>query len=253
MIRRHSPSAIFMHWFNAVCWFFLLGSGLALLRNPAMQPVGQWWVHLWAGSFGEETLLFLHLATGCVWLAVYTLYVLLRARADVLPFLREIIRISPVADAVWCVRKGCCLVLGPAVMKKLGLNPDLPPQGFYNAGQKLVAVVAVLGSLGLAVTGLWLTALVLRLMPDPATVTVYTQWVMAGHFACAAVVAVFLPVHIYMAAFAPGEGPALRSMLSGMISVNFVYHHNPLWYKELVKSGKIPNASRSTPYSNTSH
>lgn len=28
--------------------------------------------------------------------------------------------------------------------------------------------------------------------------------------------AVVLPIHIYMAAFAPGEGPALRSMFSGI-------------------------------------
>lgn len=39
-------------------------------------------------------------------------------------------------------------------MRRLGLDPELPPQGFYNAGQKLVAVIAVLCSLGLALTGL---------------------------------------------------------------------------------------------------
>ena len=33
-------------------------------------------------------------------------------------------------------------------------QPELPPQGFYNAGQKLVAIIAVLCSLGLALTGL---------------------------------------------------------------------------------------------------
>ena len=32
MIRRHSRSAIFMHWFNAICWIFLLFSGFALLQ-----------------------------------------------------------------------------------------------------------------------------------------------------------------------------------------------------------------------------
>ena len=42
MIRRHSRSAIFMHWFNAVCWIFLLFSGFALLAGD-MQPVGRWW------------------------------------------------------------------------------------------------------------------------------------------------------------------------------------------------------------------
>ncbi len=33
MIRRHTRTAMFMHWFNAVCWLFLLLSGFALLAN----------------------------------------------------------------------------------------------------------------------------------------------------------------------------------------------------------------------------
>lgn len=38
MIRRHSLSAVCMHWFNAFCWIALLFTGFALLSNPAMQP-----------------------------------------------------------------------------------------------------------------------------------------------------------------------------------------------------------------------
>ena len=43
MIRRHSATAIFMHWYNAACWLLLLFTGFALLANPLMQPVGDWW------------------------------------------------------------------------------------------------------------------------------------------------------------------------------------------------------------------
>ena len=52
MIRRHSLSAVCMHWFNAFCWIALLFTGFALLSNPAMQPVGMWWADLWTGVFG---------------------------------------------------------------------------------------------------------------------------------------------------------------------------------------------------------
>ena len=38
MIRRHSATAIFMHWYNAACWLLLLFTGFALLANPLMQP-----------------------------------------------------------------------------------------------------------------------------------------------------------------------------------------------------------------------
>ena len=47
MIRRHSATAIFMHWYNAACWLLLLFTGFALLANPLMQPVGDWWSSLW--------------------------------------------------------------------------------------------------------------------------------------------------------------------------------------------------------------
>ena len=90
MIRRHSRSAIFMHWFNAICWIFLLFSGFALLTGD-MQPIGRWWSSLWDGFFGgSRGLLLAHLAVGSVWVAVYAVYILLRCRGEVLPFLREV-------------------------------------------------------------------------------------------------------------------------------------------------------------------
>ena len=63
---------------------------------------------------------------------------------------------------------------------------------------------------------------------------------------CAGVMAVVLPIHIYMAAFAPGEGPALRSMFSGFIPVTFIRHHNPLWYEQLVRKGVIRPETTNT-------
>ena len=69
MIRRHSLSAVCMHWFNAFCWIALLFTGFALLSNPAMQPVGMWWADLWTGVFGAYGLLVFHLLIGSAWLA----------------------------------------------------------------------------------------------------------------------------------------------------------------------------------------
>ena len=152
MIRRHSRSAIFMHWFNAICWIFLLFSGFALLVGE-MQPIGQWWIDLWHGAFGGRGLLVAHLVVGSVWVIVYALYVLLFSRREVIPFLREVTTFYIKSDLVWCMKKGMWLVLGPKMTRKLGVDPTLPPQGFYNAGQRMVAVVAVIASIGLAVTG----------------------------------------------------------------------------------------------------
>jgi len=159
MIRRHSLSAVCMHWFNAFCWIALLFTGFALLSNPAMQPVGMWWADLWTGVFGAYGLLVFHLLIGSAWLAVYFLYIIFGLRHDVVPFLKEVFSLSPASDMIWCVRKGMRLVLGEKAMRSMGLDPTLPPQGFYNAGQKLAAVAAVLCSVGLALSGLFLAAL----------------------------------------------------------------------------------------------
>ena len=222
MIRRHSRSAIFMHWFNAVCWLFLLFSGFALLVGE-MQPVGQWWINLWQGLFGDRGLLVAHLVVGSVWVVVYALYVLIFCRKEVIPFLREVTAFHVKSDIEWCMKKGLWLVLGPKRTMKLGIDPALPPQGFYNAGQRMVAVMAVLASLGLAVTG----------------IVMVLQWCIFLHFCCAGIMAILLPVHIYMAALAPGEGPALRSMFTGFVPEHHIEHHNPLWYEELKKEGKL--------------
>ena len=228
MIRRHTPSAIFMHWFNALCWLLLLASGLALLANPDMQPVGAWWPRLWNGALGAGGLLDLHVTLGAAWLAVYVVYCLLNLRREVLPFLREIFRLTPGQDLAWCLRKGLVLTLGEPAMRRLGLNPELPPQGFYNAGQKLFAIAAVTGSLGLVLSGVLLA--LSRGLTDAENLV---QWALFVHLACAGIVAVGLPVHIYMAALAPGEGPALRSMFTGTVPEAFARHHNPLWHGRL--------------------
>ena len=154
MIHRHNKSAIFMHWFNALCWIPLLATGFAILSNPQMQPAGSWWTDVCISVLGEKGLLAFHLGLGLLWVTVYAVCILLNARSDVIPFLREILQVRPVSDAVWCIRKGYWLILGEKGMKRFGLSSELPPQGFYNAGQKWVAIAAVLFSVGLAVTGI---------------------------------------------------------------------------------------------------
>jgi len=234
MIRRHSTSAIFMHWFNAVCWIFLLFSGFALLAGE-MQPIGEWWIRFWQNMFGERGLLLTHVVVGTVWMTVYGGYLLFFGRREALLFLREITRFNLRSDLEWCIKKGLWLVLGPRKTMKLGIDPVLPPQGFYNAGQRMVAVLAVIASLGLAVTGIlmaFFSGNVEYAAPEPLL-----QWSIFLHFCCAGGMAIFLPIHIYMAALAPGEGPALRSMLTGFVPEEHAEHHNLLWYNSLKKKG----------------
>lgn len=237
MIRRHSLSAVCMHWFNAFCWIALLFTGFALLSNPAMQPVGMWWADLWTGVFGAYGLLVFHLLIGSAWLAVYFLYIIFGLRHDVVPFLKEVFNLSPASDMTWCVRKGMRLVLGEKAMRSMGLEPR-------PAAARLLQRRAEARRRGRR--AVQRGACALRAVPRRAGAPSRragsedaAQWALFIHLLCAGVMAVVLPIHIYMAAFAPGEGPALRSMFSGFIPVTFIRHHNPLWYEQLVRKGVI--------------
>ena len=231
-ISRHNRSAICMHWFNALCWFFLLGSGFALLAGEESQPIGVWWSALWSGVFGPAGLLIANIAVGAIWAGIYAIYSLAFLRRDVWPFLREIFALSPRADLLWCLRKALWLILGPAGMRKIGMEPGLPPQGFYNAGQKLVAIAAVICGAGLVPTGILLAVSVHTTGLEQAV-----QWALLAHLCCAGLMVILLPVHIYMAAFAPGERPALLSMFTGFVPAEFARHHNPLWYASCAEEG----------------
>ena len=234
MIHRHNKSAIFMHWFNALCWIPLLATGFAILSNPGMHPAGSWWSDFCISLFGENGLLAFHLGLGLLWVTVYAVCIVLNGRSDVIPFLREILQVHPVSDIVWCMRKGFWLVLGEKGMKRFGLNSELPPQGFYNAGQKWVAIAAVLFSVGLVTTGVALGLGLVGWFPNLGSWTApVLQIALLFHLVCAGVMSILLAVHIYMAALAPGEGPALRSMFTGYVPEEFVKHHNPLWHEEL--------------------
>lgn len=248
MIRRHSRSAMAMHWFNAVCWFTLTFTGFALLANPAMQPIGQWWVNMWTGLFGAQGLLLFHVGVGLMWLAVYIAYIAVALRREVWPFLAEVFYIRPVADTIWCVKKGLWLTVGPKKMRAMGLDPELSPQGFYNAGQKIAAVVAVFTGAGLAVSGIVLALLALQGVAS-ASVREFAQAALLLHFVCAGLMAVVLPVHIYMAALAPGEGPAFRSMFTGYVPEKHAREHNPLWHATLAAAAPTdPNNGLSNSH-----
>ena len=239
MIKRHTKGALRMHWFNAACWFTLVLTGLGLLDNEFLQPVGMWFVNFWRaiGLQGSD-LLVIHATTGAIWITVYTLYVFIRFRSEALFFLGQVTRFNPKDDIVWIIRKSLTLVLGPGLMRKLGLDPTLPPQGFYNAGQKMFAVPAVLGSLGLMATGI-----ILLLSRSWTGDIAIVQWAIAIHYLCFMLVILGLPVHIYMATIAPGEGPAFRSMITGSAPEDFVKHHNPLWYEQLQAKEKGAQAN----------
>lgn len=230
MIRRHSAKAIFLHWFNTVCWFFLLGTGVGLIDNPSLQPLGMWWPRLMHTVFGSpEMLLSVHEVCGFLWAGVIVVYGLVFLRTETLPFLREVFSFSVRDDMRWLLNKSLVMTLPTRFLEKMGVDPTLPDQHFYNVGQKLFAIPAVVGGALIAASGFIMAFS--RAMNDPGL----TQWSILIHFATVGFVTAGLLVHVFMAAIATGEGPALRSMFTGFVPEEFARHHNRGWYDALIR------------------
>jgi formate dehydrogenase subunit gamma len=229
VIKRHTKISIFIHWFNAVCWFFLLATGLGLIKNEKLDPIGGWWPDLMRGLFGNgETLLLAHVICGLIWVVVFLVYGILRAKKDVIPFMREIFSYSPSNDLLWLIKKPIQMTMGYKMLEKLGFEPRIPDQGFYNVGQKLLAIPTVFGGVVIAATGIIMYASKFFIIDK-----MVVQWSILIHFVAVGAVFAGLLIHIFMGSIASGELPALISMFTGTVPEDYAKHHHKLWYDQV--------------------
>lgn len=235
LIPRHTRWGIFIHWFNAACWIFLLATGLALISNQGLNPLGAWYPAALRSVFGGgANLLSAHWGLALIWLAVWLVFIVMHMARFVAPFIKEIFTMDPNRDLEWMLKKNMQMTLGYKMMgrlvKPLGWDGRMPPQGYYNAGQKLAAQVLVLGGLVLVASGLMLVASKYFLA---ASDTWLVQWSITIHFIAAGVTTALLILHIYMAAISSDERPAFISMFTGTVPADYAHHHHQLWFEEL--------------------
>ena len=228
-IKRHDKINIFMHWFNAVCWIFLLLTGLGLIKNPDLQILGGGWANMMHNVFGSgEALLAVHIAAGFIWSGGFILYSIIFCKKHVIPFVKEVLTVSPYQDTMWLIKKGIYMTLGNKMLKRLGLDPHLPDQGFYNVGQKIFAIPSLFGGIIIAVTGF-----IMVVSDKWITDTGIVQWAILIHFVTVMLVFAGLFIHVYMAGIAAGEKPAFISMFTGTVPEDYAEHHHKLWYDKL--------------------
>ncbi|MFV0423574.1 formate dehydrogenase subunit gamma [Oleidesulfovibrio sp.] len=225
--KRHDRSDIAIHWINAACWLLLLISGLGLIQNHALNPLGESFPEvLRAMAGGAGNLLIFHEAVGIGWLTAFILYLIVNPKGAGF-FLKEIFNVSPARDMTWMVRKMVLMTLGEKALKRMGQPAELPPQGFYNMGQKGFAQVAVIGSMVIAATGL---AMLFSDVGPLTPATGLTGWAVTLHYLAVGLVFAGLLVHIYMAAISPEERPGFKSMFTGSVPEEYARHHHRLWY-----------------------
>ncbi|MFZ5584297.1 MAG: formate dehydrogenase subunit gamma [Thermodesulfobacteriota bacterium] len=237
MLRRHTRAGIFMHWFNAASWLFLLATGLGLIDNPELRPFGPGYPGALRAMFGGgANLLMAHWLAALAWLAVWFGFIALYATRHVLPFLRQIAAISPARDLEWMAKKQVQMMVGYKLMARLvrplGWDGKLPEQEYYNAGQKLAAQGIIAGALVLVGTGLAMLASKYVLGPGWETLV---QWSITIHYLAALFTTVLLLVHVYMAAISSEERPAFISMFTGAVPAEYARRHHKLWHDQAIR------------------
>jgi formate dehydrogenase subunit gamma len=217
-VKKHHVAIILLHWFNAYVWLFELVTGLAIISSPLFRVVPGWYITIVEGFFGSRAnMLTAHIVVGLAWIFVFLVYGIFGHRTYLAG---EILRKEIVLDrddVRWLIVR---------VKTILGLTREpLPPQGNYNAGQKLFAVSVYMMIPVIMLTGLVMT---FRLF-SPQVV----GWAVVLHFAAVGGVVAGLIIHFYMGTVFPEEKPAFFSMITGNVNELHVYRHHFKWWREV--------------------
>ena len=215
-IKKHHIAIILLHWFNAIVWMCELGTGIALITSPYFRVAPAWYLALVQDVFGTRaSMLQFHVVLGFVWTGVYAVYGCFGYRTYLArDILRDEIGLDR-NDIRWLVVR---------TLRILGKSQEpLPPQGIYNAGQKLFALLVYAMVPIVMATG---AIMALRLF-GPAAI----GWAVVLHFAAVASVVAGLMIHVYMGAVFPEEKPAFFSMITGTVNELFAYTHHFTWWR----------------------
>ncbi|MBN1655200.1 MAG: cytochrome b/b6 domain-containing protein [Deltaproteobacteria bacterium] len=216
MIRRHDAAIIALHWFNALVWLFMAVTGSCLLASSVYRVTPEIFNQMVIETFGSyAALLKFHIRVGGIWLAVLLFYGVFGFRRYLVPYLRHL-QIDR-TDIAWLRAKLKRILGRPGVA--------LPPQGKYNAGQKLCGWIVSLSTITLIGSGL---AIVLFRGSGSLI-----QWAIPLHFAAAAVAVVAVVLHAFMATVVPSERAVLFSMFHGHIPARYAKEHNLRWWEEV--------------------
>ena len=223
-VKKHHVAIILLHWSNASVWLLELVTGLALITSSYFR-VGPAVVRLHRHRrlrVPREPAEF-HIALGIAWVLVFLVYGVFGVRTYLS---QEVLKREMALDRDdfrWLVVR---------TLRILGRSDEpLPPQGIYNAGQKLFAFVIYAMIPVVMLTGLVMT---FRLFGPWAV-----GWAVVLHFAAVGVVVSGLMVHVYMGTVFPEEKPAFFSMITGNVHELFAYSHHFKWWREV----KLPSGS----------
>jgi formate dehydrogenase subunit gamma len=200
----------FVHWMTASCFIVLALSGLNITFGREL--LTPW--------FGPEMF-----ATGAQWAKYAHNYLSFPFTLGVvLMFLMWIAwNIPSGVDFRW-IREGGGIV-----------GKNHPPARRFNAGQKAIYWVVVLGGAAAAVTGY------LLMFPFYATDVTGMQLAQMVHGIVGALFIAIMLAHIYIGTV--GMQGAFEAMGSGEVDVNWAQQHHSLWLEKERQKGRVPGGN----------
>jgi formate dehydrogenase subunit gamma len=216
-IKKHHVAIMLLHWFNAFVWLFELLTGLTLISSDYFRVVPSWYVSIAEGTFGgRANMLQFHVALGLAWIFVFLVYATFGFRTYLGEVLHKEIALDR-DDFRWLIVR---------TLRILGRSREpLPPQGSYNAGQKLFAFMIYAMIPVVMVSGV--------IMAFQLFGPTVVGWAIVAHFAAVGAVVSGLMVHVYMGAVFPEEKSAFFSMITGTVDELYAYSHHFKWWREV--------------------
>jgi formate dehydrogenase subunit gamma len=204
-IPKYSSLERLLHWVHTASFLPLALTGFVLFA-PWLQPVAQ--------SGAGVHLRLIHRIAAVFFGGVPIVYTILQPRRMMIN-LREFLSFSKY-DVLW--------LKGAIPYYVLGRHEDMPPQPRFNTGERLTAVVMVVGTITFGITGLsmWLLK---GIMP----VFLYQLMVFFHDLMFIITFAMFM-VHFYLAVVHPMMWQSLVSMRYGVVSESYARAHHAMWY-----------------------
>ena len=204
-IPKYTTLERFLHWMHTASFIPLALTGLVLFA-PWLQSIAQ--------SEAGSTVRLIHRIAAIFFGGVPILYAVLQSRRMVM-HVREFLNFSKY-DLLW--------LKAAAPYYLFGRHGAMPPQPRFNTGERLNAVVMVVGTITFGITGLamWFGR---GSMPQ----TLYQVLVILHDLMFIVTFAMFL-VHFYLAVVHPMMWQSLVSMRYGVVSESYARAHHAIWY-----------------------
>lgn len=206
-VERFSLAERLGHWTHALTFVGLLITGSGLVFYGVGRLLG-------AGGLDIFRHIHRGLAYPFTFLTVAILFI--GARRETLQWLKESTR--------W-TREDIAFLQGFA-REFFVLPAKLPPQGKYNAGQKLNSLITIGGSVLMVITG-WM-----MVFADSFSLNALA-WTHGLHAAGALTLGGVVLGHLYLGLFHPNSRASISGMIDGKVPARFAASHHANWYNNL--------------------